>query len=146
MVFCTAFGCKNKSDPTKNVSFHKLPLNRPVLLKKWLVNMRRDNPVVSKHVAVCSDHFKPSCFKRDLIGELTGKPSRRRQLVDDAVPTLFSFNTTMTRPSCSNEESVMIRKRKRRVSSENRIARKQREETDLSDTLADPGIKMQPIC
>ena len=52
------------------------------LLKKWLVNMRRDHWTPSKYSTICSDHFVEECFDR------TGQTTR---LHSDAVPTQFSF-------------------------------------------------------
>ena len=47
MVQCAAFGCNhNSGNPGVEVgvrvhSFHSFPIKRPLLLKKWLANIRR---------------------------------------------------------------------------------------------------------
>ena len=44
--------------------------------------------MVPETLSVCSEHFEPSCFKRNLQAELMGtKP--RNILKDDAVPAIF---------------------------------------------------------
>ena len=49
---------------------------------------------------ICSEHFKPHCFKRDLRAELMGtKP--RNELKDDAVPTLFQHSQCSSRKRIS---------------------------------------------
>ena len=43
--------------------------------------------MVTKDTRVCSDHFEPDCFERDLKGELLGLKATRT-LKPDALPTL----------------------------------------------------------
>ena len=57
--------------------------------KKWLHNLNRK--FIPETLSVCSEHFEPSCFKRDLQAEFMGaKP--RNILKDDAVPTIFKHS------------------------------------------------------
>jgi len=39
------------------VSFYALSLNRPALLKKWLVKIKQQNTLVNKNSQVGSKHF-----------------------------------------------------------------------------------------
>ena len=93
MVYCIAFGCNNKDgDHKRGVRFHHLPLRNKPLLKQWLTKLRLQNPPVRRSSLVCSEHFEPDCFQRDLQAELLGtKP--RIHLKPDAVPTIFTFTS-----------------------------------------------------
>ena len=71
-MFCIAYGCDNRA--SSEVSFHRLPLKKPALLKqvKIFVNcvtaplsyqcriVARENeaPIYDKNARVCSDHFE----------------------------------------------------------------------------------------
>ncbi|TKC35113.1 THAP domain-containing protein 1 [Balaenoptera ricei] len=77
---CSAYGCKNRYDKDKPVSFHKFPLTRPSLCKKWEAAVRRKNFKPTKYSSICSEHFTPDCFKRECNNKL---------LKEDAVPTIF---------------------------------------------------------
>ncbi|KAF6376877.1 THAP domain containing 1 [Rhinolophus ferrumequinum] len=77
---CSAYGCKNRYDKDKPVSFHKFPLTRPSLCKKWEAAVRRKNFKPTKYSSICSEHFTPDCFKRECNNKL---------LKENAVPTIF---------------------------------------------------------
>ncbi|XP_029458305.1 THAP domain-containing protein 1 isoform X2 [Rhinatrema bivittatum] len=79
---CSAYGCKNRYDKDKPVSFHKFPLTRPGLCEKWEAAVRRKNFKPSKYSSICSEHFTPDCFKRECNNKL---------LKENAVPTIFCF-------------------------------------------------------
>ena len=86
MPSCGAPGCTNRSKNDPSLSFHRLPSEkqRNKLRLDWLRSIKRE--IVSNYMYICSEHFKKSCFKRDLKAELLGgKPSNNLQ--DDAVPT-----------------------------------------------------------
>ncbi|KAM9330640.1 THAP domain-containing protein 1 [Gastrophryne carolinensis] len=85
---CSAYGCKNRYDKDKPISFHKFPLTRPILCKKWEAAVRRADFKPTKYSSICSEHFTPDCFKRACNNKL---------LKDNAVPTVFSY--TDTKPS-----------------------------------------------
>ena len=55
--YCIVPLCKNVSG-MPGISFHRLPLKDPVLLKKWLIKIRRENTPITQHSRVCSVHFK----------------------------------------------------------------------------------------
>lgn len=66
MVFCAAFGCTNTSQHRKDLSWHKLPTDE-AKRKIWLIKIGRVGQLPSgKHFVLCSDHFEPSCFERNL--------------------------------------------------------------------------------
>ncbi|XP_008116911.1 THAP domain-containing protein 1 isoform X3 [Anolis carolinensis] len=77
---CSAYRCRNRYDKEKPISFHKFPLTRPDLCKKWEAAVRRKNFKPTKYSSICSEHFTPDCFKRECNNKL---------LKDNAVPTIF---------------------------------------------------------
>uniref|UniRef100_A0A8L2R5C2 THAP domain-containing protein 1 n=1 Tax=Rattus norvegicus TaxID=10116 RepID=A0A8L2R5C2_RAT len=79
---CSAYGCKNRYDKDKPVSFHKFPLTRPSLCKQWEAAVRRKNFKPTKYSSICSEHFTPDCFKRECNNKL---------LKENAVPTIFLY-------------------------------------------------------
>ena len=92
MPQCIAYGCNNRSeDASKGISFFRLPLKNPELLKTWIVKLRLENPPIRESSRICSVHFSEDCFERDLKAELMPGTKGRRRLKPDAVPTIFSF-------------------------------------------------------
>ena len=97
---CQAFGCTSftwKKNVDKK-SFYRIPnpLQEYARAARWIHNMSNVNLnvnhfVASKDKVVCSDHFHPDCFKRDLKYELipTQGHKLRRELISGAVPTIF---------------------------------------------------------
>ena len=86
MTSCGAPGCTNRSANNKNISFHRLSAKKEEIKKKRLHNLNRK--FSPEKLSVCSGHFEPSYFKRDLQAVLMGtKP--RNVMKDDAVPTIF---------------------------------------------------------
>ncbi|XP_006013475.1 THAP domain-containing protein 1-like [Latimeria chalumnae] len=88
---CSAYGCKNRYDKNKPISFHKFPLTRPDLCQKWVRAVRRDNFKLTKYSSICSEHFTQDCFRRECNNKL---------LKETAVPTIFCF----TKTSCKKEK------------------------------------------
>ncbi|XP_034565386.1 THAP domain-containing protein 1 [Notolabrus celidotus] len=80
---CSAYGCKNRYNKDKDISFHKFPLARPDICGKWVSAMRRNNFKPTKYSNICSEHFTKDCFKMEC---------NNRVLKDNAVPSLFTFN------------------------------------------------------
>ncbi|XP_048872539.1 THAP domain-containing protein 3 isoform X2 [Brienomyrus brachyistius] len=69
---CSAYNCRSR-----------FPLSKPSVLKEWLDNIGRRDFQPKKHMVICSHHFTPDCFSG--LGN-------RRNLLWNAVPTLFSFS------------------------------------------------------
>lgn len=63
-----------------------LPSN-PILHYKWVKVCTSGAFKVNIHSRVCSQHFSPDCYQRDLQHELLGLPLRKR-LKPDAVPNM----------------------------------------------------------
>ena len=69
MPSCSAINCTNRSSTDKSLSFHKIPSeNRNKdLRQQWLVHIKRTgNLPKDTSFYMCSAHFEPECFKRDL--------------------------------------------------------------------------------
>jgi len=61
---------------------YRFPFSRPEVLKRWIINMHRQDFTPSKRSVVCSDHFEEKCFDK------TGQTVRLRL---EVVPTLFKL-------------------------------------------------------
>ncbi|XP_014853898.1 PREDICTED: THAP domain-containing protein 1 isoform X1 [Poecilia mexicana] len=96
---CSAYGCKNRYHKDKDISFHKFPLARPDVCRKWVAAMRRSNFKPTKYSNICSQHFTQDCFKREC---------NNRVLKDNAVPSLFGFGLSMKAESLENPFSSEI--------------------------------------
>ncbi|XP_044856209.1 THAP domain-containing protein 1 isoform X3 [Mauremys mutica] len=96
---CSAYRCRNRYDKEKPISFHKFPLTRPDLCKKWEAAVKRKNFKPTKYSSICSEHFTPDCFKRECNNKL---------LKENAVPTIFCY----TEPSEKMQEDT-VHQRKR---------------------------------
>uniref|UniRef100_A0A146ZQ79 THAP domain-containing protein 1 n=1 Tax=Fundulus heteroclitus TaxID=8078 RepID=A0A146ZQ79_FUNHE len=83
---CSAYGCKNRYHKDKDISFHKFPLARPDICRKWVAAMRRSNFKPTKYSNICSQHFTQDCFKREC---------NNRVLKESAVPSLFGCSLSM---------------------------------------------------
>ncbi|ESO90865.1 hypothetical protein LOTGIDRAFT_60028, partial [Lottia gigantea] len=60
----------------------RFPLSKPVLLERWLSNLRKENYIPKHFSTLCSKHFEECCFYRF---------GMRTQLKEDVVPTIFDF-------------------------------------------------------
>ncbi|XP_074022445.1 THAP domain-containing protein 1 isoform X2 [Numenius arquata] len=86
---CSAYRCRNRYDKEKPISFHKFPLTRPDLCKKWEAAVKRKNFKPTKYSSICSEHFTPDCFKRECNNKL---------LKENAVPTIFCYTEPTEKP------------------------------------------------
>ncbi|XP_071352417.1 uncharacterized protein [Trachinotus anak] len=77
--------CTSSAKFNSSISFHTFPSDDQQR-KRWIVNIRRENLIISHHTRVCSRHFVP-----EEVTEPTGARGRRR-LKPGAVPVLFPWN------------------------------------------------------
>ena len=102
MVYCAAFDCNNDSRYTTGLSYLCFPSDES-RRQQWLAKISRADLVISKNSRLCSEHFTPDCFERDLKAELLGvKP--RATLKADAVPSIFSHRPRPKRPRLPSEK------------------------------------------
>ena len=82
--YCIVPLCNNQSG-TPGISFYRLPLKDPDLLKQWLVKIRREDVPLTKYSRVCSVHFEGG-----------------RKIGKKAVPTIFAWTKHHSRPPPKN--------------------------------------------
>ncbi|GAA6094498.1 zinc finger protein 85-like [Tachysurus ichikawai] len=89
---CSVPGCgKRKQAKVKGVVFHRFPEKDLELCSKWLAAIGKVVNKTEKKFAslrVCSQHFRPDDYERDLKAELLGCPPKK-VLKKTAIPTLF---------------------------------------------------------
>ena len=60
----------------QNASYHNFPSDIN-LQKLWIELTKRKDPVNPKTARICSQHFKPEDYERDLRNELLNLPLRK---------------------------------------------------------------------
>ena len=92
MVHCAVVNCSDRSprDTRKGISFHRFLLKDETRLSEWLAQIKREHmpPLADSHL--CSAYFESSCFEEDLQSKLMPESGRKRNLKDDAIPTLLA--------------------------------------------------------
>ena len=83
-IVCAVAICN--SPKCNSIIYHKFPKDSE-LAKKWIVACKRKDKINPKTSSVCSEHFLPSDYKRDLQNELLGRPIKQI-LNKDAVPSV----------------------------------------------------------
>ena len=98
MVYCQAFGCRNRSDKHRDKSFHYIPdpKKKPELCKRWIVAIKTTKFDAktyrfSKDNVICSDHFRDDDFESLLQSRLMTGTKIKPRLKPDAVPSIFSY-------------------------------------------------------
>jgi len=102
---CAVAVCKSRK--TESIIFHRFPKDT-VRQKQWAHACKRDDRLLNPQTAlVCSLHFQPSDYERDLPNELLGLPVRKR-LKKSAVPTLKLHYLDDNKPSTAllNRQSL----------------------------------------
>ncbi|XP_014252054.1 uncharacterized protein LOC106668113 [Cimex lectularius] len=97
--WCAIGTCGNSSYRAKklgrtDLSFHTFPRD-PELRAVWVSRCNRFTGWNPKSSYVCSDHFKPTDFRRNLRAELMGYKERQRKLHPNVVPSInlgFSYD------------------------------------------------------
>ncbi|KAF6771962.1 hypothetical protein AHF37_09513 [Paragonimus kellicotti] len=87
MPQCCFAGCHNRTDDGRGLSFFRFPRRDVARTKSWVQACGREAFIPSQHSRVCSQHFSPDDFERDIRSELLGSSHRRLRLKDTAVPT-----------------------------------------------------------
>ncbi|XP_042310095.1 peroxynitrite isomerase THAP4-like [Sceloporus undulatus] len=81
---CCAINCNNKFSLGNNISFHRFPLGKKDVLKKWVWNIRRKNFTPTRHHVICSEHFCETDYLENVA-------SGRRYLKPEAIPSVFNI-------------------------------------------------------
>ncbi|XP_046988892.1 THAP domain-containing protein 1 B-like [Schistocerca americana] len=86
---CAAFNCNSKNgskdEDRNNITCHRFPLTDDFINRKWIAATRRENFQPTADHLLCSLHFEENCYMENYVN--------RRQLKDDAIPTVFGFAT-----------------------------------------------------
>lgn len=89
---CSVRGCGKRNQAKANgVVIHRFPEKDLELCSKWLAAIGRDENKTEKKYAslrVCSQHFTPDDYERDLKAELLGCPPKKI-LKKTAIPSIF---------------------------------------------------------
>uniref|UniRef100_A0A182VBP2 THAP-type domain-containing protein n=1 Tax=Anopheles merus TaxID=30066 RepID=A0A182VBP2_ANOME len=97
--------CQNRSnitdqqtdDALERITYHKFPTN-PERRDRWIefCDLPKESFPKSAYKFLCSSHFTPECFERDLRGELL-YGTKRMALQKDAMPTIRSVSQQLKR-------------------------------------------------
>ncbi|XP_017328547.1 zinc finger protein 93 isoform X1 [Ictalurus punctatus] len=113
---CSVPGCgKRNQAKAKDVVIHRFPEKDLELCSKWLAAIGRDGTKTERKYAslrVCSQHFSPDDYQRDLKAELLGCPPKK-VLKKTAIPTIFH-----TKRKQGRRPSQTLNKTQPQVSSE----------------------------
>ena len=92
---CAVAICKTdkRLDHQSMISMFTFPRD-PELQHIWISRCQRSKPINVKYARVCSLHFAPEDFERDIKSEILGLPPRRL-LKRGAVPTLLLESSPM---------------------------------------------------
>uniref|UniRef100_A0A182JS75 THAP-type domain-containing protein n=1 Tax=Anopheles christyi TaxID=43041 RepID=A0A182JS75_9DIPT len=116
--------CQNRSnitdqqtdDALDRITYHKFPSN-PERLDRWLefCDQPKETFPKSAYKFLCSSHFAPECFERDMRGELL-YGTKRMMLKKDAMPTIRTVSQQLKRnPNPHSNEEEDRKKRKQEV-------------------------------
>ncbi|XP_065658834.1 THAP domain-containing protein 1-like [Hydra vulgaris] len=94
---CAAYDCSNRYIKGGTKSFHKFPLQNSELCKRWIVALKRENFLPSKHTCICSDHFLESDYNYCIPDKKNPSLDHHQKpiLKCNAVPSVFIFSTNI---------------------------------------------------
>uniref|UniRef100_A0A182YBH9 Uncharacterized protein n=1 Tax=Anopheles stephensi TaxID=30069 RepID=A0A182YBH9_ANOST len=114
--------CQNRSSVTdahtddafERITYHKFPAN-PQRLDQWLelCGLPKDTFPPLSYKFICSNHFEPECFERDLRAELL-YGTKRMTLKKDALPTIRTPKQQLKRKLTTAESSEEDDRQKRK--------------------------------
>lgn len=106
MPQCSVSSCSNYYNKTRGSSsiiYHIFPTS-PTRIQKWSQACGRNKQIRVNFARICSAHFSPKCYSRDLQHELLGLPLRKK-LKPDAVPDINLPSQSSTVHAVDNEIS-----------------------------------------
>jgi len=110
---CAVADCNNSFGKKENccpsLGQHRFPLKNKKLLKSWVSACKRRDAFKPANSAICSEHFMPDDFERDLKNELLGLPLRKI-LKKDVLPTIFKSRITNNPSSTSRKERADMKR------------------------------------
>jgi hypothetical protein len=131
------------SPKNSSTVYHRFPKNQE-LIKKWIVACKRQDKINPKTASICSEHFLPSDYDRDLQNELLGLPIKKL-LKKDAIPTV-----NLLPPKSLENSTIESNKNERRKRQEQREEKRQQKElidslllNDSNSHLEEEGFEME---
>jgi hypothetical protein len=92
-VHCIAPGCTNYYSKNNNVHYHRLPLNRPQELRRWLQKLKLSKPPVNQWARVCSVHFVSEDYESEMkMVDGRYKRQNTNKLLPGAFPSVLDFS------------------------------------------------------
>jgi len=109
MPLCSVPGCNNRfeKDRVRGVSFHSLPVKKPLAAKQWLDQICCDKRLglpKPKYVYICSEQFTQDCFETEYPFQLHSGNTHIRSLKTGSVPTIFKWKAPVKVPDISEAE------------------------------------------
>ena len=130
---CIAFGCTNRFDKSKNIHFHRFPLENKDLCSRWVASTKREHFTPSKYSHICSEHFEPSDY-------VSSQHDLKPRLKPQSVPSIFQF-----------PERLQPKKKQRKLPVKRSLPEDEQNENPStsasfsSDTLSPPPAKKQKV-
>lgn len=118
MSYCAVYGCKCTTKCKKKdrfMSFFSFPFGDASLMSKWIVFCKRQDFKPTKNNKICSIHFAEDAFVYQQSVLQTTKFSYRRRLKNEAVPTLFGYQTDPPKAARQTSEIRQQRREKKEV-------------------------------
>ncbi|XP_037907436.1 uncharacterized protein LOC119649387 [Hermetia illucens] len=114
---CAVFGCnsdnekKNRSEEEKKIRFYTFPEDKKQS-DLWKIKCCRKDNLNAATSRVCSRHFTPEDYKRNLQHELLGYSNKKTLLLkNDAFPSLFLPKQKTTDSEEQEERTKRLQKR-----------------------------------
>ena len=95
---CAAYECPNRYIKGGTKSFQKFSLQISEICKRWIVALKREIFLPSKHTCICSDHFLESDYNYCIPDIKNPSLDHHHQpiLKCNAVPSVFVFSAIRT--------------------------------------------------
>ncbi|KAG5875435.1 hypothetical protein JTB14_038368 [Gonioctena quinquepunctata] len=123
MPQCYVTSCSNYYGKTRGIGkiiYHMLPTS-PEMAAKWSKLCGYKNEIPPPYARICSDHFSPNCYQRDLQHELLGLPLRKK----------LKHNTVPDRNLPGKNAKIMKQELKKVVEKEQRVENAEEKKTRI---------------
>lgn len=81
---CAVANCSNYGRKSSDILYHRFPKNE--VQREWVARCKRADKINVNNARICSIHFLPEDYERDLKNELLGLPIKKK-LKANAVPS-----------------------------------------------------------
>lgn len=103
MTICAVSGCNTKGGIANGIHLHQFPRSEQIR-KIWVLKCCRLKKINCDSARMCSRHFTPDDYQRNLKYELLNLPvpAKLMRLKSSAIPSLLLPNTTQGRRPRAN--------------------------------------------